>query len=466
MKKIKTYHLHSAIATIAGIAMGITLWSCSDTIEQDGVNPNMPCIELSFANESTSRADESVLGFTQTEKQMNTVDVFFYTKDKTTPVKVVHIDNTAHDAKHNIYIPGDSVEIIFGPEESADRTCRIYTVVNVSKAEYEKAGITKEDATISQLRNLKATTATFATTFNGFAMFTKSETGDVVTYDAQARRAAGVIKVKNLAAKIDLYANFGGEDGTVEGIDPTGTVQGTTKWKIYKGTSNEAFIIDGVQSVPMNGWSLQDYTDGNLTKSLNGDDYFDTRTSTVNHYFKSSNETDKEKYPWVIAEPFYSYPNQWSADALEQHQTYLMLKVNWLPFETDENAPNVEDEIVETYYKIPINVSAGESKDKLLSNMYYRVKVNINTLGGINYGEPVELEDCSWEVLPWSEARLDADIHEIRWLEIKQKQTDVYDGQTYQAIMNNTSSVTLSYNSTHSIYLKSIKIQYYNFQTN
>lgn len=454
MKKIKTYHLHSAISAIAGIAMGITLWSCSDTIEQDGVNPNMPCIELSFTNESTSRADESVLGFTQTEKQMNTVDVFFYTTDagdETKSVKVVHIDNTAHETKHNIYIPADSVDIVFGPEGSTDRTCRIYTVVNVSKAEYEKAGITK-DATISQLRNLKATTATFATMFNGFAMFTKSETGDVVTYDAQARKAAGVIKVKNLAAKIDLFVSF---DKEVEGVDPTGTSTELQKWNVWEPKMAEAYIVNGVQSVRLDGWNGTDF--------LNSDDYYDSRTefannTTYSRNFADSKEADKETYPYVINAPFYTYPNTWTQDPMEQHQTYLLLKVNWLP----TTSQSVEDDLIETYYKVPINLSDPD-KNQLVSNKYYRVKIKINTLGGINFGKPLELDNCSWEILDWGSTNLDADIREIRWLEVSQKQKDINDGEEYTAVMYNTSSVSIPFNSTHKVIVKSVTMTYMNF---
>lgn len=457
------------IAILASFLFGTLLTACVDDNGQyNDADANIPTIQLRLSTDDLStRATTGDSAFTDKEKKMNKVDLYLFSNEATetsTSLKWVRFNDKIHNDDATITIPADSISVIFGTANK----CRVYAVVNVSSDEFEAAGVDEISPTLKQLRELRAKTTSFAEEFNGFAMFTKAEAGDEITYNPTTKEANGVVNVKNLASKIDIFVSFGGEDGIVEGVDPTGTLQGVQKWKIYNGTSNEAFIIDGVQSVPLNGWTAQDYIDGNLTAGLSGDDYFDTRTSSFNHYFKASTEDDKEKYPWVIADSFYSYPNQWSTDALEQHQTYLMVKVNWLPYDADEDAPDVNDDIVETYYKIPFNVDDGttiKSKDKLLSNVYYRVKININTLGGTNYGEPVELADCNWEALEWGKARLDAGIHEIRWLEITQKQKDVYDEKIYQAVMNNTSSVTLSYNSTHSIYLKSIKIHYYNFQT-
>lgn len=457
---------------LGSFLFGILFTAC---VKEDGISneawAERPTIQLTLSTDDlATRATTGESAFTATEKKMKTVDIYLFSNNATegdTPLKWVPFTDKTHNEHVTISIPNESIDTFFGIANQ----CRVYAVVNVTAEEFEAAGVSHSSPTLAGLRKLKAKTESFAEKFDGFAMFTKDENGDKLKYDPEKRTAEDTVKVKNLASKIDMFVNFGDENETVMGVDPTGTLDGVRKWKIYKGSTdkpNEAYIINGVQTVPLNGWSGQDYTDGELTKGLNADDYFDTRSSETNHYLKASEEADKDKYPWVIAEPFYSYPNQWSNDALEQHQTYLMVKVNWLPYEIDEHAPNVEDEIVETYYKVPINVADGttiKSKDKLLSNVYYRVKIHINTLGGTNYGEPVELTDCSWEVLPWGESRLDAEIHEIRYLEITQKQKDIYDGEIYNAVMNNTNSVTLSYNTTHSVYLKSVEIKYYNFDT-
>ena len=466
MKMFGKYRCKGLIATAV---FGTLFTACVDNngLENETAYDS-PSIQVRLSTDDlTTRAKTGESAFVDSEKKMNDVNLYFFGADATetsASLKKVHFTDKKHNDVATITIPTDSISVVFGTANK----CRVYAVVNVSSDEFTAAGVDERSPTLRDLRNLRAKTTSFAEAFNGFAMFTKNETGDEINYNPTTREAQGDIKVKNLASKIDIFVNFGDEEGVVEGIDPTGTLSGVQKWKIYKGTSNEAYLINGVQSVPLNGWTAQDYTDNALTAGLSGDDYFDTRLSSVNHYFKASEESDKDAYSWVVAEPFYSYPNQWTNDPIEQHQTYLMVKVNWLPYDTDENSPNAEDEMVETYYKVPMNIEDGatiKSKDKLLSNVYYRVKIHINTLGGINYGEPVELENCSWEALPWGESRLDAEIHEIRWLEITQKQKDVYDGVTYQAVMNNTSSVTLSYNSTHSIYLKRIAIKYYNFQT-
>lgn len=458
-------------AILASFLFGTLFTACVDDNVLDNEQvADMPTIQLRLSTDDlTTRAVTGNSAFTDIEKKMNTVFLYLFSYDATeasTPLKRVCLTDKKHGDKSTVTISTDSVSIVFG----AAKKCRVYAVVNVSVDDFKAADVDTLKPTLKKLRELRAKTTTFSDKFNGFAMFTKDEKGDEITYDDTNRTAEGTVKLKNLASKIDIFASFGDGNEIVEGVDPTGTLDGVRKWKLYKGTTdkpNEVYIVNGVQTVPLNGWSEQDYADGKLTAELSGTDYFDTRSpKTDNHFLKSSDETDKDKYPWVIAEPFYSYPNQWSNDAFEQHQTYLMLKVNWLPYE--EDSPNVEDEIVETYYKIPVNVTDGttiKSKDKLLSNVYYRVKVNINTLGGANYGEPVELTDCSWEALEWGESRLDADIHEIRWLEITQKQKDRNDKtlKTYEAVMYNTDKVTISYNSTHTIEVGEVKITYYDY---
>ena len=462
----KYIHSNRCKGLIATAFFGILLTACVDDNRLDNETvTDIPTIQIRLSTDDlTTRTTTGESAFIDNEKKMNEVYLYFFSEDASetsTSLKKVHFTDKKHDDVATITIPADSISVIFGTVDK----CRMYAVVNVSSDEFEAAGVSVRSPTLKQLRELRAKTTSFAEKFKDFAMFTRAETGDEIIYNPTTREAQGEVKVKNLASKIDIFVNFGDEKGVVEGIDPTGTLPGVTKWKIYKGTSNEAYLINGVQSVPLNGWTTQDYSDNALAVNLSGDDYFDTRSSTTNHYFDTSEENDKDKYPWVIAEPFYSYPNQWTNDPLEQHQTYLMVKVNWLPYETYEDSPNAEDEIVETYYKVPINITDGatiKSKDKLLSNVYYRVKININTLGGINYGEPVELE-CSWEALPWGESRLDAEIHEIRWLDVPQEQVDVNDGKTYTAVMYNTSKVTIPYNSTHKIELDNVKISYWIF---
>lgn len=408
--------------------------------------------------------------FTEPEKVMNTVDIFFYALsdgEDATAKHYYHIDATKHQTTHKIKLSESLRSNLFG----TDNKCKVYTVVNVPDEDFAAASVTKSSATIKQLKSLKASTPTFAKDFNGFAMFTKAENGDEVTYSETDRKASGTLRLKNLAAKIDLFVHFA-DPNEVKGVDPTDPDSVEKSWTVWqpataegKNGTVEVYIVNGVTVVPLVGWTSKDYEENKVSGYLCSDDYYDLR-SDDGKYARSLKASSLTDYPYIIDGSLYSYPNQWTTDMLEQHQTYLLMKVNWLPDDFEGDEP-VTTDLLESYYKIPINLS-GDSENKLLSNRYYRVKVNINTLGGMNFGAPLELDDCSWEVLPWGSTQLDADIHEIRWLEVDNELSDIYDDDDkvkYAAVMYNTTSVTIPYQTTHNIYLKSVKIEYWNFKT-
>lgn len=441
--------------------LGALVWNCTEE-PLDAPDSGVPCIELTFDSGAGTRAVGTE--FSEAEKTMNRVDLFFYAWNATEdsqPVKIHRITKTAHENKETVIIPVDSVAAVFGTENK----CRVYAVVNVSDGDYTAAKIERKTATVKALREMKVKTPTFATAFNGFAMFSKDPEGDAVNYDETARKAAGTIRLKNLAAKIDLFVGYA---NGVNGVDPTDPNSASKQWDVWEPTKAEAYIVSGVKAVRIGG-AYQENADGSTAFLGNGedgylqsDDYYDSRTKlegkTYSRNFVTSTESDKDTYPYRMDAPFYSYPNTWTTDPLEQHQTYLLLKVNWLP----KDYTSVQDDLVETYYKIPLNLT-GEDKDKLVSNKYYRVKVNINTLGGINFGAPLELDACSWEILDWGSAELDADIHEIRWLEVSQTQRDINDGESYTAVMYNTKNVTIPYNTTHKVKIKSVNITYFDY---
>lgn len=406
--------------------------------------------------------------FTEPEKVMNTVDIFFYALsdgEDATAKHYYHIDDTKHQTTHKIKLSESLRSNLFG----TDNKCKVYTVVNVPDEDFAAASVTKSSATIKQLKSLKASTPTFAKDFNGFAMFTKAENGDEVTYSETDRKASGTLRLKNLAVKIDLFVHFA-DPNEVKGVDPTDPKLVEKSWTVWqpataegKNGTVEVYIVNGVTVVPLVGWTSEDYEENKVSGYLCSDDYYDLRSDDGKYArpLKASGLTD---YPYIIDGSLYSYPNQWTTDMLEQHQTYLLMKVNWLPDDFEGDEP-VTTDLLESYYKIPINLS-GDSENKLLSNRYYRVKVNINTLGGMNFGAPLELDDCSWEVLPWGSTQLDADIHDIRWLTADNNQRDAYDyddKEEYAAVMYNTTSVTIPYQTTHDVYLYSVEIKYWNF---
>lgn len=437
----------------------------------DGIEPVAgPYIELTFDTSMMTRVAGEKEKLLDPERDLKTVDLFFYTGGtgsepdvNAAPVKVDRFVNTDHNTEHKVTISDSEIELIFGAGSKENGgECRVYAVVNVSDEAFKAAGITdKSAATITQLRTIKATTPSFAAKFakpedptkavEGIAMFTLAEGGDIVTYTASASggSASGKVIVKNLAAKIDLYVNFA---PNVDGVDPNDKEAGSVTWQVAMTNSgiptSEVHILQGVKSVVLGGYDREKLVD---------DDYYSIRSEEEKYtrpLMSSGEGTGEGKYPWKMKEPYYSYPNSWIISPLEQYRTKLMLKVDWLP----EGKTAEDADVLTTYYSVPLNLESNN----LESNKYYRVKVDINSLGGMNFGEPLELSG-SWEVLDWAEAPLEADLRELRYLDVSQTQTD-QDGSIYTAVVNGAEGiVTIPFESSHEVAIRDVKIEYMTF---
>lgn len=453
MKKISLYALAIGIACWTGAA----LTSCStfglgpDEVETgDG-----PYISLTFGMAATDAEGNPAL--TPVEQRMRTVDLFFYPANGTDgrPVKTHHIENTTHDTKHTVSISDAEFAALFGGDKTENHTCVVYSVVNVSEEDFAASGISdKNAATPADLKKIKARTPSFAAEFKGgLAMFSSKETGDVITYDATSKKATGTIHLKNLAAKIDLLVNFGTD---IAGVDPNDSSKGSQTWNVATNGNNptaEVHILNGVMAVRL---------DGSMPE-LAEEDYYSIRFDNEEHIRTVAPLDDKDpafgyngKTWYATSAPYYSYPNVWEDSPLEQHRTSLLLKVDWTVQPDPETAGPAD--LLTTYYNVPLALDAN----KLESNKYYRVKVNINTLGGQNFGEPLELE-ASVEVLDWGHAELEADLRELRYLEVSQTQLD-RDGLIYTAVINgNDGLVTIPFKSSHKVMIRDINIEWYSY---
>lgn len=446
-------------AIVLPIFIGATLVSCIDDykgIEPDnGGSAGRPTIVLTFdTNDSETRAlTGETTPFTDTERNLNKVDVFFYKDRSTAPVKVESISEKKHGEKAEVIIMEEEALELFGIASLEEPgSCIVYAVANVSDDDYKNSGIPKSSATVEQLKKLKATTPSFAGIFDGFAMFTKNPDGDVLSYDGDGHKAEGEVKFKNLAAKIDVFVKFAENLKDSEG----NPLQVATS----KGLpTTEVHLLNGVTAVGIAGFN----------KELLGDeDYYSVRGDhnnrrgiaelTKNDPFYAA---EKGSWRWGTSAPYYSYPNEWANNPLEQHRTSLILKVDW----TTKDDPEVVDDMntLTTYYSVPINLGNNEDNHKLESNRYYRLKLNINSIGGENFGEPLEIEG-EWEVLDWGYADIEADLRQTRYLEVYQKQKD-RDGLEYTAVVNgNDMLITIPFDSSHEAYIESVKIEYTSFE--
>ena len=465
MKRIR-YNL--LCAAVMAATVGLAGCVADDFGFQSSEN-NESTFELCISRAEAGTRDYSGTDFTEAEKKVASVDLFFYPNGATETTEAVHycrvvptMDSeaaTSNRGKLNVSIPKE----IFSGDA---KTCRVYAAVNTDETK------DKEKLTLGALRDIKATSDHFVSKklnnendkeavkgFPGFVMFTVAPDGDLVTYDEAENKTTGTVIVNKLAAKIDLFLGFGAEgDGsnfTVTAPDPNDPSNGNKTWKVYDEEKDaiEVFIVNGVRSVRLGGYNGLDF--------LDAADYFDFRQDGLRRYahgFKLSNADDKTTYPNVVEAPFYTYPNEWTTDVLEQHRTHLVLKVNWIPVNG-----NVETDLLETYYMVPLNVS-GDSKDRIVSNQHYRVKVKINTLGGQHFGEPLVLDNCSYEILPWGTKDIDAKLRETRYLEVRQQSEELDpEGNYYTAVMNNVNQITIPYYSSHKVEIESVQIEYTDF---
>lgn len=458
-----------------GFAVLVATSLLASCIREDISEPSAPadginCISLQIITGPQTRADGTT-GLPADKAVLNSVDLFFYTSDagdETPAVFKWHGKNATDDEKLNVSIPLELVDNDTLFDEN--NQCKVYAVINSSEATALVSS--KEMPTISRLRALKVTTAFFADKKGfddtaGLVMFTEEsppdkhlaegdKTPNVVSYHADAKKATGHIYVNTPAAKIDLFVKFA---DTVYGTDPDDNQP--YEWRVVKSNglpTAETHMVNGVKSVLLGGWKWTDES------RPTDEDYFDTRIMedmdgvSVLRRLKEHAAEDSNDYPYVIEAPFYTYPNQWEITPLELRRTTLLLKVDWLPYDAGTGG-EVGKDAVTTYYTVPLNLE----ENMLKPNKYYRVKVNINTLGGANFGKPVELTDCTLDVLEWGAAQLEADIRTTRYLEVQQSVLD-RDGKTYTAIMNNTETISIPFYSSHKTYIKSASIRYMTYE--
>ncbi len=100
--------------------------------------------------------------------------------------------------------------------------------------------------------------------------------------------------------------------------------------------------------------------------------------------------------PEVITVTAYAYAHQWADGSLLEKQTRLVVNI---PLTYRENPSDPDDEgtfYENNFYQIPV------SEQKVLErNHCYTVTVSVNTVGGSDPSEPVELNDISYSVEEW-----------------------------------------------------------------
>lgn len=105
--------------------------------------------------------------------------------------------------------------------------------------------------------------------------------------------------------------------------------------------------------------------------------------------------------PDVITVTAYAYAHQWADGSLLETQTRLVVNIP-LTYYEDPNDPDDAGTFYEnSFYQIPV------SEQKVLErNHCYTVTVTVNTVGGSDPSEPVELNNISYSVEPWADRNI------------------------------------------------------------
>ena len=126
------------------------------------------------------------------------------------------------------------------------------------------------------------------------------------------------------------------------------------------------------------------------------------------------------------AEPFYSYPSDWSGDP--DNEAYLLLKVNWYNSGAGETAAQARP----YYYKIPINQILADNeagaafRDQLRRNYLYRYFVKLSELGSADPDVPAELTDVNLDIMGWGNEDIATSIQKFDWLFVEEQNVIIY----------------------------------------
>lgn len=156
--------------------------------------------------------------------------------------------------------------------------------------------------------------------------------------------------------------------------------------------------------------------------------------------------------------PYYSYSSEWAEDA--EHEVYFTLMLPWAKVDTDAEGNEVIGTYRTCYYQVPVNFSGK----KLERNTHYLLKLEVGILGSFDDPHTPDQPDVStgvelhpsYIIVPWSD-RIDmnAQLDRPTYLVVDKNYAE----------MNNVSTISIGYASSHSISsVKVDKVEYYNYQ--
>lgn len=389
----------------------LTWLSCSDGDDASSLPPGTPHLQLCCTTGimAQTRAVVPEPGVeAYNENVIHSLDVFLFPLAATEAEQAAsplvyhhHFDGINAQGTHEITDYILSKGTINALTDGATKTqCYAYVVAN-STADVAQL---PAEATLTDVKELDlAVAASFVEVDwakrlqQDFVM-----TGEAaINFEASSVKLSGTVELKRVAAKLEFEVT----NVTSEVYD-----EGNNLWIPH---TEDMYIrlIHGVKHTRVGG--VMDKAD---------DDYFE-----LNGFLQLT----KSGSTWPQDYPFYSYPADWT-DGNDQ-VAYVMLTVPWGRVENDENGTPKKDgegnyviagnKYITTYYQIPI----GENAKAMLSNAYYRMKIDVGIIGSFDPTLPVTLTDNSYIIVDWSEGTiLPIAMKKVNYLAIDQEEVEVY----------------------------------------
>lgn len=131
-------------------------------------------------------------------------------------------------------------------------------------------------------------------------------------------------------------------------------------------------------------------------------------------------------YDWTADEitvTTYAYAHEWADVSALENELRLVVNIplKYAPeISPDDGSAGVYED---SYYQIPV------SRDKILErNTCYEVSVTVNTPGATNPVEPVQLDEISYEVMPWTTKTIDVggDMEDAAYLSLNRYELELH----------------------------------------
>ncbi|MDE6479034.1 MAG: hypothetical protein K2L45_02100 [Muribaculaceae bacterium] len=426
LKRMCRLGIKLAVATVCLFLVG----ACNDEKMSDLDGYGIPgTITIKLSSRPIGSRAETEPDDTGNENLINDAIVCIFkagaSEDTDKPVVMQTIEITKRtDATVTLQLNKDKIDDIF--PEGVDRAV-VHIFANipaVSKA------LLPADPTLGDLKALSIT-ANFASRQqpSSFVMFGDDELVIQRNVDNTTKdQVSGAVRLKRAASKISLNIRVKDSVTDLAGREWTPVLDGGMSVFITNGV-NTSSVMPSSHGVPASS------------------DYYFTSASSPNEYqkgrgfTKDNNEDEETGYPYILNQPFYTYPNQWTDDS--ETMTYMTLLVPW----------RSEGSYRSCYYMVPV----VRDESHLVNNVSYRVSINVDILGNTKPDEPLELENVSYRAVPWGTEAFNVDIDDFRYL--------VIDNNTYT--MNNEGLMNIPFYSSHETVIKYDvdTLNYYLFNT-